>query len=222
LANKYDLLLYQHSARCQYGLQRFLNKNPSYWCFIPQSVRQVKLANEAYVITSQPPPAEGPRSLLTASGKPMLFAEIVADMIRTDEEAEQLARNVPEPPMGYAFSYRQKEEQKQFFQVKNENRVFPSDFVHLYNYAIVAVCMSIVFSYFKSFIFIYFFVLVPDDCSRDLRKFIEALFVTHAETKLNLIGRLTHEYPTALYDKSIRGNWCSNLIHPGFRNNNTE
>jgi hypothetical protein len=58
------------------------------------------------------------------------------------------------------------------------------------------------------------------DCSRDLRKFIEALFITHTEAKLNLIGRLTHEYPTGVFDDSNRGNWCSKVIHPLFKNNN--
>jgi hypothetical protein len=64
--------------------------------------------------------------------------------------------------------------------------------------------------------------LVPFDCSRYLRKFIEALFITHAETKLNLIGRLTHEDPTASFDSSIRGQWCAKLIHPSFDNDEIE
>ena len=77
-----------------------------------------------------------------------------------------------------------------------------------------------------SFIFRFFLLfsiyLVPFDCSRCLRKFIEALFITHAETKLNLIGRLTHEYPAASFDGSIHGQWCAKLVHPSFDNEEIE
>lgn len=58
------------------------------------------------------------------------------------------------------------------------------------------------------------FISVPDTCSRHLRRFIEALFITHTETKLNMIGRLTHRYPYMNYDMKNRGQWCSNLIRP--------
>ena len=63
---------------------------------------------------------------------------------------------------------------------------------------------------------------MPLDCSRDLRKFIEALFITHTEAKLNLIGRLTHESPMAVFDNTIRGHWCSKLIHPSSLQNNAD
>jgi hypothetical protein len=57
---------------------------------------------------------------------------------------------------------------------------------------------------------------VPDDCSYELRQFIEALFITHAETKLNTFGRLTHKgsWPTATtsFDHTNRGEWCAKLI----------
>jgi hypothetical protein len=63
----------------------------------------------------------------------------------------------------------------------------------------------------------FFYLLVPDDCSHELRRFIEALFITHAETKLNTIGRLTHKgaWPslsTTSFDHSNRGAWCQNLV----------
>jgi hypothetical protein len=53
------------------------------------------------------------------------------------------------------------------------------------------------------------YLLVTDDCSHELRQFIEALFITQAETKLNTIGRLTHKgsWPSSKtsFDHSNRG-----------------
>ena len=100
----------------------------------------MKLDNDAYMAALRKDPAL-PTKTHHAS-KPMLFAEIMADMTRNDDETDQLARHVPVPPAGYGFSFRQREEQTKFFQTKQDNCVYPSDFVDLYNYAIVAVCMS--------------------------------------------------------------------------------
>ena len=44
------------------------------------------------------------------------------------------------------------------------------------------------------------YVIVPDECSHELRQFIEALFITHAETQLNTIGRLTRKGAWPLFD----------------------
>ena len=171
MANKYDRLLYQHSARCRYGLQRFLDKNPSYWCFIPQLSSDVMVNNDAYfalkkknkeinnrpsrakpfadiaipteylhMATSQKP-TKSEIIPLTASGKPMFFASLISDMVRSEAETQQLVRNVSDPPMGYGFSIQQREDQTLFFQTKKDHQVVPADFVDLYMYAIVAVCM---------------------------------------------------------------------------------
>jgi len=72
------------------------------------------------------------------------------------------------------------------------------------------------FSIFNYLILLIFYV-VPLDVSRAVRQFIEALFITHAETKLNTSGRLLHQNDG---DDSIssqarvmdRGVWCRNLI----------
>ena len=171
MANKYDRLLYHHSARCRYGLQRFLDKNPSYWCFIPQLSSDVKVNNDAYFalkkknkdINNRPSrtrpfaditittehlhratsqkPIESQIIPLTASGKPMFFASLISDMVRSEAETQQLVRNMPDPPIGYGFSIQQREEQTLFFQTKKEVQVVPTDFVDLYMYSIVAVCM---------------------------------------------------------------------------------
>jgi hypothetical protein len=65
------------------------------------------------------------------------------------------------------------------------------------------------------------FILVPDECSDLLRRFVEALLSTHAETKLNTAGHLAH------YDKDYQriigrnplahGQWLDGLVHPTHR-----
>jgi hypothetical protein len=64
--------------------------------------------------------------------------------------------------------------------------------------------------------------IMPLDCSHDLGIFTEVLFIKHAETRLNLIGRLTHEYLAAVFDNSVRGNWCLKSIHTLFDNDGIE
>jgi len=56
---------------------------------------------------------------------------------------------------------------------------------------------------------------VPEDGSEELRRFVEALFITHAETKLNVFGRLAGTYMDTL-DDGLSSNrmkpWCQGLI----------
>jgi hypothetical protein len=65
--------------------------------------------------------------------------------------------------------------------------------------------------------------LVPDHCSITFKRLIEALFITHAETKLNTLGHLdgsvvnnstdnnhTNHSSTAIIND--RGHWCHNLV----------
>lgn len=63
-----------------------------------------------------------------------------------------------------------------------------------------------------------FLLLVPDDGGELLRRFVEALLITHAETKLNAAGHLTR------YDRNYQrivsrnplahGLWLDGLIRP--------
>ena len=66
-------------------------------------------------------------------------------------------------------------------------------------------------------------LLVPENCSGAFQRLIEALFITHAQTKLNIIGHLdgsvtTDNYhPTGLTSTRMitdRGQWCTGLVHP--------
>lgn len=68
-----------------------------------------------------------------------------------------------------------------------------------------------------------FLCLVPQDCSGPLQRIVEALFITHAETKLNTMGHLDGSVANSNYHSNLhgmtreriiadRGNWCRNLI----------
>ena len=62
--------------------------------------------------------------------------------------------------------------------------------------------------------------LVPEQGSDVLRRTVEALFITHAETKLNTTGRLVDHPPIANIPIDVlsdRGQWCHSLVrrpHP--------
>lgn len=64
--------------------------------------------------------------------------------------------------------------------------------------------------------------IVPLDCSGPLQRIVEALFITHAETKLNTMGHLdgsitgnnANSNPHGMTHERIitdRGQWCRNL-----------
>jgi len=59
------------------------------------------------------------------------------------------------------------------------------------------------------------------DASEPVRRFVEALFITHTEAKLNRFGRLLHEdednndniHPISLEARIFdRGEWCRNIV----------
>jgi hypothetical protein len=61
--------------------------------------------------------------------------------------------------------------------------------------------------------------LVPEDCSDRFYRIIEALFITHAQTKLNTLGHLdgmpVENKPVGLSRTEImadRGEWCRDVI----------
>ena len=71
-----------------------------------------------------------------------------------------------------------------------------------------------------------FYRLVPVDASEAARRFVESLFITHTEAKLNTLGRLLDEGNDGDDDDSNRnilamstearirdrGEWCRNMI----------
>lgn len=61
-----------------------------------------------------------------------------------------------------------------------------------------------------------FLFLVPVNASETLRRLIEALFITHAETKLNTIGFLDQDSfsnkNATDRDDNNDNDWCQNLV----------
>ena len=50
------------------------------------------------------------------------------------------------------------------------------------------------------------------NCSDQLRRFLEALFITHAETRLNTIGRLMEQQSDTPKKSKLGHVWCGNLV----------
>ncbi|CAF1029997.1 unnamed protein product [Adineta ricciae] len=114
---------------------------------------------------------------------------------RSDQEAGCCMTDLPPfPSKTYTFSTRQCAHQFEYFKNK-QDYILPDFNLDLYQAAIVAV--------------------LPDDCSQTFYRLLEALFVTHAETKLNTMGHLEQNGAQRTRPKldivADRGDWCRNL-----------
>ena len=56
-----------------------------------------------------------------------------------------------------------------------------------------------------------FIVLVPEQCSDEMRLVIHALLVAYGEPKLNI---MTDSIDLSLYSHDENNYWCQHLIHP--------
>ncbi len=128
--------LYQHSPRCSVALQLFLDVNPDYWCFVPMKLMEVNIANATTVQRSSSPH----RHQTTTNDGTTL-------QTRIDEQVRLLVENIPKPPLGFAFSIHQLQQQAHFFKWLKDC-IVPRDNVDVYNADIVAICM-----YLSSFSF---------------------------------------------------------------------
>jgi hypothetical protein len=142
---------------------------------------------------------------------------------RADEVVQLCMRHIPPMPPGYAFSIRQCVQQFQYFKNKLDVNQKQDETMDLFNVAIIAVCKSSNLNSMTHFHLTYLFFSVPIDASDAVRRFVEALFITHTETKLNTSGRLLHcqnEDETTIYPVSMearvidRDEWCRNLVFP--------
>ncbi|CAF3153835.1 unnamed protein product [Rotaria socialis] len=115
-----------------------------------------------------------------------------------DTQQFTYANDVPTSPNHYHFSLEQKLEIEQFFHEKKYLKS-PNLRLDLYRANIIAV--------------------LPNNASDTLRRLIEALFITHTETKLNTIGHLDRLVSskeintTSFVEYDI---WCEDLIRPKF------
>lgn len=105
-----------------------------------------------------------------------------------DRSIEQRLNFIPRPPDGYQFTRRQLTKQYEYFAMKLDRKL-PNERLDLYKAKMIAV--------------------LPVDASESFRQIIHALFVTHAETKLNTMGHLFDPNGQANIHMGI---WCENLI----------
>jgi hypothetical protein len=94
--------LYQHSARCPSALRSFLDCNPIYWCFIPLLWEEAQSENFACF-----------RQTSTLDHE---VAYIMESSASGNEIVDRRLSRVPVPPAAYAFSYRQQQQQRLFFE----------------------------------------------------------------------------------------------------------
>ena len=212
--------LYKHAARCPSVIQRFISFNPIYECFIPISEHKAEQQNQDYSIP--------PSLILLDNIYPTSIASVnrkdipKTSKIRSDEEVRSCMRKLPPVPNGYTFSIPQRIKQFQYFKEKLDKNTKQNELVDLFNATIIAVCKHLISNYTTYFSFI----LVPDDATKTVRQFVESLFITHAETRLNTSGRLVCDDDTNNNNNVNihhihmnreawiidRGEWCRDVI----------
>ncbi|CAF1447716.1 unnamed protein product [Adineta steineri] len=115
------------------------------------------------------------------------------DDLRKDKEIQKMLNNLPTPPPNYGFSQRQYHQQYSFFQTRKDQKTLFNKELDLYNAKIIAV--------------------LPEDASPVLRRVIEALFITHADTKLNSTGHLvSRNHTNAAVASPPDPVWCEGLV----------
>ena len=223
------MLLYKHAARCPWAIQRFLDSNPIYWCFVPMTINETTQSGNVML---------PPSLVLLDSINPTSIASRDRQAIpetqdrRSDEATRSCMRAIPPAPFGYTYSIRQRCEQFQYFKHKADIKTKPIESSNLFNAAIIAVCQYLLkMKYLQMIIYLHLsIILVPIDASDTVRKFVETLFITHTEAKLNTSGHLLHmkddnnghddadtensKHPMSYEAQRLdRGEWCRNLLH---------
>lgn len=128
--------LYQHSAKCPAALRTFLDCNPSYWCFTP--LRWYEAEEENLNALRQP------------SGLTRCVVNIVRMGANSDQRVKFCLDNVPMPPARAKFSYRQRQQQRVFFEnfLPLPSRYRPYSRIDLHQFSIIAARkQSILISY---------------------------------------------------------------------------
>ncbi|CAF2889417.1 unnamed protein product [Rotaria sp. Silwood2] len=116
------------------------------------------------------------------------------EIILVDDHQYEFASDIPVPSnINYHFNVQQKRNIEEFFQQKKKNLHPLNPHFHLHEAKIIAV--------------------LPENASIGLRRFIESLFITHAQTKLNTLGHLDDE--NSLTHMECTDELCyENLVRP--------
>jgi len=134
--------LYQHSAHCAVAIQLFLERNPSYWCFISKTQEEVTQENDFYT------------RIVLGTGSEFMF------MLprRTDQQKKvaRLLTGLSLPSTARHFSSAQIQKQRIFFDRLLLSPVDELPYVEtdLYKLKIIAVCKLIICYLFFRFTFL--------------------------------------------------------------------
>lgn len=213
------MLLYKHAVRCPSAMQIFLNFNPIYWCFAPQRLLEAEIEDKKNpTLPSSLIQLDSVHPIAIASKD--RHARKATETTRSDENVRLYMRHLPPVPNGYKFSIQQRAQQFQYFKQQHDLIHKQNPVMDLFNTTVIAV--------------------LPEDCSETVRRFIETLFITHTEAKLNTSGRLVTDLnnddrdridipyhlaegcsPTSDIAIEIqlmdRDEWCLDLIFPHHR-----
>ena len=123
--------LYRHLARYPVALRSFLSSNPNYWCFIPLPWEEALADNIVYL----------PNASTTNSQLMTMMSHSFTDY----QEVAGHLDYVSLPPATYTFSYRQRQNQRQFFERLSHSTSFltnnsmPYTPLDLYKVSIIAI-----------------------------------------------------------------------------------
>ena len=120
--------LYQHSAHCPVALRLFLERNPSYWCFIPLPLTEAQQENELFSNVSRATESESAYALMTYTHHQRKLA--------------QYMNRVPYPSVAYTFSCLQIHQQRLFFNrfLMSDVDQLPYEACDFYQIKMIAVC----------------------------------------------------------------------------------
>ena len=118
---KTQMSLYQHSIQCSTAIQRFLDANPSYWCFVPMLLNHADQDDTNYWMTTT-----------TTTTNALPYHHHQNNIIKT------YLNNITKPPPSYRFSRRQIDKQIEFFTRKLIHEPI-NDRVDLFQAKIIAV-----------------------------------------------------------------------------------
>ncbi|CAF1354555.1 unnamed protein product [Rotaria magnacalcarata] len=177
--------LYRHIGHCDVALQTFLNLCPTYWCLIPMTNEEADMDDHRCktVDTSQ----SHLQTSIHQNLNPYVKQE---NEIRDDNTTYLCMQYLPRPPQDFRFSKRQHQEQYHFFKNKLDCLPF-AQCLDIYSARIV--------------------IALPDNCSSELSHFVQALLVTHSESKLNTY---TAQIPSH-FEHCV--DWCRFLCRPSYQ-----
>jgi hypothetical protein len=138
-----QMRLYQHSAGCPVALRSFLDCNPIYWFFIPQLWHEAISENIVYL-------RERERETKTSNPTDPELDSVVMMGAMDNQRVARCFEYLPSPPAVYTFSYRQRQDQRLFFEnfFSSSMQQLPYSSLDLYKMPVIVICKKINFNCF--------------------------------------------------------------------------